>query len=107
MITSEQFSGLKKMPKENSSLDYRRVFSEHEYEKLQIGLTANSMDEKWNGYFFDEAFYMYRSWTGACIYQFALKKTEVGYMVENALVNRNPEQYKATDNEYDASLLDF
>lgn len=107
MITIEQFAKLKKMPMENSPLDYCRVFSQHEYEKLQVGLTANSMDEKWNGYFFDGSFYMYRSWTGACIYEFGLREIEDGFVVENARVNRNSEQYKATDDEYDVLLLDF
>jgi len=107
MITSEQFAKFKKMPEENSLLDYRRVFSQFEYEKLKTGLIANSMDEKWNGYFFNDAFYMYRSWTGACIYMFDLKKTKEGYVADNTLVNRNSEQYNAKDNEYDVLLLDF
>ncbi|MDP9942089.1 hypothetical protein [Ectopseudomonas alcaliphila] len=107
MITSEQFAELKRMPDENSRIDYRRVFSEGEYEKLKLGLTANSMDEKWNGYFFEDSFYMCRSWTGMCIFDFGLRKIDDGYVVENARVNRNSAQYSATDNEYDVRLLDF
>jgi hypothetical protein len=107
MITSEKFAVLKKMPKENARLNYNRVFSDQEYEKLKLGLKAKSMDEKWNAYFFEDSFLMSRSWTRACIYDFGLNKTEDGYAVVNARVSRNPKEYKATDSEYDVLLLDF
>jgi len=106
MISTQNFEKLKKMPKENASIDYRRTFSPQEFEKLKQGLTASSMDEKWNAYFHGGSFYMFRSWTGSCIYDFQLKYTEDGYRVENTRVNRNQDQYKATDNDYDVLLLD-
>jgi len=106
-MTNKKFAKFKEMPEENESIDYLREFSTLEFEKLKLGLSANSMDEKWNAHYSNNYFYIHRSWTGACIYQFQLREESGKYLVEDARVNRNQEQYNATDNDYDVLLLDF
>ena len=106
-MTKEHLSKFKEMPEESEAIGYSRAFSTLEFEKLKLGLSAGSMDEKWNAYYSNNIFSMHRSWTGACIYEFQLREENGIYSVENARVNRNQEQYKATDNDYDVLLLDF
>lgn len=107
VISDQQFSTLKKLPEENSSLSYSRLFSSDEFEKISEGVISNSMDEKWNMYFYKNTLYMYRSWTGTCIYTVSFEEKDNGYAVGQTLVNRDKEQYRETDDEYDALLIDF
>jgi len=107
MITSEDFEKLKKIPKERAELNYRRTFSEEEYRLLENGLVAEDMDSKWNAVMFEGCLYLYRSWTGNCIYSVEFLKTEKGYLAGQTLVNRDQEQYKSKDNKHDTLLLDF
>ncbi|WP_444912304.1 hypothetical protein [Microbulbifer sp. PAAF003] len=107
MTGSDRFSSIKTLSGKSELIEYHRQFSHGEYKQLQQGLTARSMDEKWNGYFHDGRFYLCRSWTGVCIYELDLVETESGCSAENTRVNRDPSQYRETDNRYDVLLLDF
>ncbi|NVK31888.1 MAG: hypothetical protein HWE20_12840 [Gammaproteobacteria bacterium] len=107
MISSEEFENLKRMPDEYASIDYDRVFTLDEYERLRNGLYARSMNEKWYARFYDNSFYMFRSWSGNCIFEFDLKEVGKGYRVVSARANRNREQYNADDDAYDVLFLDF
>ena len=95
------------MPECRSRLEFDIVFSAEEYEKIAFGLIPLDMDDKWVIFLEDDWLYFHRSWTGACIYQIKLKAEGDKYCVTEAWVNRNSEQYGATDNEYDAKLLSF
>jgi len=107
MTTREQHEEIQKLPPKNILIEFDRVFCTEEYEKLKSGLTAEGMEDKWNGYFFNDTFYLCRSWTGICIYEFNLLEIDEGYAVKNVRVNRDPTQYNSTDDKYDAMLLDF
>ena len=107
MINSEDFEKLHKLPEERAELNYDRTFREEEFNVLSKGLVAEDMDSKWNAVMHESILYLYRSWTGNCIYSVELLKTDEGYRTKETLVNRNQEQYKSEDNAYDALLLDF
>ena len=95
------------MPAENGKLNYTRLFSTDEYSKLIQGLVAQSMDEKWNSYVHEDVIYLHRSWTGHCIYSVKLQETTNGFQAKGTVVNRNSDQYNASDDSYDLLLLDF
>ena len=107
MILKSDFKNLYDMPTQCNRLKYTRKFSSDEYQKLELGLSAQSMEEKWNIYFDEGHLYLHRSWTGHCIYSVKLIQTADGYKAEYALVNRNLDQYNAKDDSYDLLLLDF
>ena len=100
-------SKISSLPEENSDLSYSRVFTKEEYDKLSIGLIPLAMEDKWFCYLEGSTFFMHRSWSGHCIYEIELEKSEEGHRVVSAKVNRNSEQYKADDDGYDSELIDF
>ncbi len=107
MIIKTDFKQLHEMPTEYSKLKYTRRFSSDEYSKLKLGLSAQSMDEKWNAYIHEKQLCLHRSWTGYCIYSVIIQETADGCKAEYALVNRNSDQYNGSNDSYDLLLLDF
>jgi hypothetical protein len=65
------------------------------------------MEDKWFVYEDGGRLFFHRSWTGICIYEVVFRKTPAGHEVAEAWVNRDPEQYTAVDDEYDARLLSW
>lgn len=78
-----------------------------EYEQLRIGFVPQSMEDKWFIFAEDDKLYLHRSWTGFCIYQLTLVKEGAGYVVAEALANRDQGQYSGGNDAYDAKLVLF
>lgn len=95
------------MPSSKSRLSFNREFTQEEYDHIVLGMIPLSMDEKWLIFLEDDWLYFHRSWTGFCIYQLRLEKTQYGYSVAEVWVNRDPNQYKGTDDAHDVALLSF
>jgi len=106
VITKESWKN-EELPDEVAELSYCRIFSEHEYSKLILGLKPQQMEDKWFVYHEKDYLFLHRSWTGFCIYRLRLGKVEQGYTIEEVLVNRDEEQYNEKDNSYDVEMLDF
>jgi len=64
------------------------------------------MEDKWFIFMEENWLCLDRSWTGTCIYKIRLQQIEDKYL-SDALVNRDPEQYRETDINYDAAILNF
>ena len=95
------------MPASKSRLSFNRDFTQEEYDLIALGLIPHSMDEKWLIFLEDDRLYFHRSWTGTCVYQLRLENNGGNYSVAEAWVNRDPNQYKGTDDAYDAALISF
>ena len=95
------------MPDKSAQLPYARQFSFEEYEQISLGLNPRQMEDKWFIFLEDDWLYLHRSWTGMCVYKVQLQQKEGKYIVTDALVNRDPEQYPVTDVNYDAAILNF
>ena len=95
------------LPNEYILLQYNEKFTEEEYLKISNGLIPKEMENKWFMYLEDQILYIHRSWTGHCIYQITLEKSDGIYKTKEVKVNRNKEQYTENDNEYDIKLLHF
>lgn len=65
------------------------------------------MDEKWDFVFENSWLYIYRSWTGNCIYQTRIERHEESYRTIETWVNRNPEQYHASNDGFDLARLSW
>ena len=92
------------LPTQRARLDIERTFSEQEYSRLSQGLIPGGMDDKWFIFMENDILSFHRSWTGVCVYvvHFDSKRT-----MNEVWVNRDSEQYRQTDNEYDEKLLMF
>ena len=93
------------LPEQRTLISYQREFSAEEYEVIRYGLIPEAMEDKWFIFLEEDVLYFHRSWTGYCIYQLTLKKDGANYTVTEALVNRDPSQYSATNNDYDEKFL--
>lgn len=82
-----------------------RAFTDHEYERILLGVVPEQMEDKWFIFVEDDTLYAHRSWTGYCIYRLSLLKAETGYVAGEAFVNRDESQYSGKDDQYDARLL--
>ena len=95
------------MPDARASISYGRVFDAAEHTRLTRGIVPEEMEDKWFVFYDAPWLWFHRSWTGFGIYAVKLRVTDAGSTVEEAWVNRAPEQYRETDDAYDAELLSF
>ncbi len=95
------------MPAQIAVLNYAAEFPLVEYEQLSRGVIPGAMENKWFVFMEHDTLHIHRSWTGYCIYQVAFERYAQWYRVCSAVVNRNPEQYAQTDNDYDVKVLDY
>jgi len=59
------------------------------------------MEDKWFIFFEEDTLFCHRSWTGLCVYEVYFE----GSTATNAVVNRDPEHYRATDDARDRQLI--
>lgn len=105
--TRQSWPNLKPLPEQRAQLFLNRQFTQDEYDLIGEGLIPEAMEDKWFIFLEDDVVYLHRSWTGFCIYQVSLAKDGANYAVAKAFVNREPNQYAATDDRYDEKLLTF
>jgi hypothetical protein len=93
------------LPEERTRVELGLTFSLEEVEQIQQGVIPEEMEDKWFVYWEGNDLYFHRSWTGICIYRVRFQVEEMGAKAVEAIVNRDPEQYKNTDDEYDARMI--
>ncbi len=98
----------KSMPGEKESLVIDRKITNKELAEVQKGLVPVQMEDKWFIFSEDNKVYFHRSWTGTCIYEATFIELDaVTYQFNQLVVNRNKEEYKATDSAYDIEMFNF
>ncbi len=107
IATRESWKSVKPMPEKRARLDYERTFSSAEHARVVRGLVPEQMEDKWFVFYEAPWLWFHRSWTGIAIYGVRLRLEAEGSVVEEAWVNRAPEEYAATDDAHDAALLGF
>jgi len=95
------------MPEQTAVLDYLAEFTKAEFGLISQGLVPREMEDKWFIFLRDNTLCLHRSWTGICIFEVDFERTEMGYAVRRATVNRCSDQYGSTNDLYDARLLHF
>ena len=88
-------------------MGYKSFFPDSDAEKIMKGFVPVDMEDKWFIYYEAGWLYLHRSWTGASIYWIKLDGNPTGVRVVDSWVNRDPEEYKETDIEYDRQMLNF
>ena len=95
------------MPDARAPLAFARRFTPEEGRRIALGIVPRNMEDKWFIYFEDGWLHFHRSWTGVCIYTVRLADADGASEIAEAWVNRAPDQYTRTDDDYDAQLLGF
>jgi len=93
------------MPALKSRLDFKKTFSQAEYDKLSRGIVPRNMDQKWFIFMEDGCLNIHRDSSGFCIYQLKLTQSKDGYSVSEAYVNRDQSQYRGVNDEFDKHML--
>ena len=83
------------------------MFTLSEVERITNGLIPIGMEDKWFIFYADSWLYFHRSWTGVLIYALKLDRSPVDGRIVKSWVNRDPEQYRERDIDYDRRLVDF
>ncbi|TNM26091.1 hypothetical protein FH715_24955 [Streptomyces sedi] len=85
-----------------------RVWSDQDWERIQRGYAARDMDEKWNVLTEGDVVHLHRSWTGIEVVAATFEPVEGGgRRIASAEVERDPERYRGTDDEYDRLMLEL
>ena len=89
------------MPEERTSFQLEGAFTQEIIDKLKKGHMTQAMEDKWFYYEENNKLYIHRSWTGYCIY---IVDLNIGDS-HTVIVNRNDQEYKSKDVEYDRKIL--
>lgn len=95
----------KPMPLEVAYLSFNKTYTEEEFGIIASGYVPQEMEDKWFIFMQNKELFFHRSWTGFCIYKVVFEHNNYAYIVREALVNKNIEQYKSIDSNYETSLL--
>ena len=92
------------LPIQRAKLIVERTFTDKDYNRLAQGLIPSAMEDKWFIFMENGTLFFHRSWTGVCVYELHFDDR---HCINEAWVNRDSEQYRETDIEYDGKLLFF
>jgi O-acetyl-ADP-ribose deacetylase (regulator of RNase III) len=90
------------LPAARAALAVERRYSFVELEWLKRGDLPRQMEDRWFVFYEEPWLYVHRSWTGACIYEVRFEPDGDGARIAEVLANRDPEQYRETDDSLDA-----
>lgn len=94
-------------PSKRTAIALNRRFSEIEMRQIHKGLVPQQMEDKWFVFWERDALYFHRSWTGFCLYVVRFIEDGDSYVMIEADVNRDPEQYKETSDKRDAEMISY
>ena len=106
-IATRESWDTKPMPETRARISYERSFDAAEHARVARGLVPVEMEDKWFVFYEAPWLWLHRSWTGIAIYGVRLRAEGEGSVVEEAIVNRDPAQYRETDDAHDAAVLSF
>jgi len=95
------------LPSKKATIRLNRTFSPQETKHIRRGLVPEQMEDKWFIYWKDDTLFFHRSWTGGCIYVVRFDVEGDNCRMIEADVNRDPKQYKETNDERDARMISY
>lgn len=85
-----------------------RVWTAEEWDRIQSGYRSHGMDEKWDVFAEGDVVFLHRSWTGNGIFEATFAPVDGGRRkITHAVVERDPDRYRGTDEEYDSVMLEL
>jgi len=95
------------MPQQTSIFYLSTTFSPFNSWLIARGFVPKQMEEKWFVYYEASRLYFRRSWTGILIYEVAAQWRDDQLYLGHVIVNRCPNEYFETDDDYDKRILQF
>jgi hypothetical protein len=86
----------------------QRIWSDDDWERIQLGYASRDMDEKWDVFTEGEVVFLHRSWTGNGTFAATFAPVDGGgWRIESAVVERDAQRYRGTDDAYDCVMLEL
>src|SRR6478672_8534096 len=95
------------LPSKRSTISLSRHFSLPEIQLMQSGFVPEDMDDRWFVYWQSDTLFFHRTWSGFCIYVVRFAGEGDSYRMIDADVNRDPKQYRGTNDDHDAKMIEF
>ncbi len=95
------------MPEKTASLPLKKSYTPEEFSLMTLGFVPKEMEDKWFIFMQNNVLFFHRSWTGYCIYKVIFEQNDGEYVVSEALVNGDSQQYNSRNNNYDIALLSW
>jgi hypothetical protein len=95
----------KPLPAQHKAILLDRCYTPEEFNQIKAGLIPECMEHHWFIFYEAPCLFLHRSWTGFCVYHVRFELSAGGFLVTEVLVNRNPQQYRETNDHPDALLL--
>lgn len=95
------------MPEKMVRIDFVRVFTEQEFERIKLGIFPLSMDDKWFVYFEGGHLYCHRSWTGICIFDVQIETISNEFVTTQVLANNHEFQESSISLDRHNYILNF
>ena len=83
-----------------------RLWTQEQWERIERGYRAQSMDEKWNVFFEDRVAFLHRSWTGHGVFEASFSRLDGGWRISSALLESNPERARNVSAQRGRVLLE-
>lgn len=96
---------IRPMPPQHTRLELDGSYTRTEYVTISQGFIPQSMEDKWFIYLEGDWLHFHRSWTGTCVFQLKIIPVEDRYAAVEAVVNRDPSQYRGASDAYDVELM--
>ncbi len=93
------------LPDRHAVLDVHLRCTDSQAAQIRAGLIPERMEDKWFIYVEGERLFLHRSWTGFCVFTARLHRDEEGHVIDDVRANRDPDQYRETDDGRDAALF--
>ncbi|MET7300682.1 hypothetical protein [Embleya sp. NPDC005575] len=85
----------------------RRIWSDEDWYRTQLGYCFRDMDEKWDVFVEDHVVFPHRSWTGHGVFEATFAPADGGgRQIAEAVAERDLERYRG-DDEYDCLTLEL
>jgi len=95
------------MPELHTTITPGLLFNANQVFCMKRGVIPREMEDKWFVYWKEDSLYFHRSWTGFCVYIVRFLCDDIGAKAAFATVNRDPDQYGGTDDEYDRRMIAY
>lgn len=86
----------------------QRIWSDEDWRQIQLGYASRDIDEKWDVFMEGEVAFLHRSWTGNGVFAATFAPADGGgWRIASAVVERDAERYRGTDDAYDCVMLEL
>ncbi|MFJ3310392.1 hypothetical protein ACIPSA_46920 [Streptomyces sp. NPDC086549] len=85
-----------------------RVWTDEDWDRIQLGYRARDMDEKWNVFAEGDVLFMHRSWTGHGVYEVSFAPMGGrGMRIVSAVAEADGERYRSMGGDYDCLMMEL